>query len=433
MFEIISKKHLSRRAFLRGAGVALALPWLDAMTPALARGAEVATPPRRFMAFMYGLGFHAPFLFPKKAGPDYELTPYLEILKEHRRDFSIISGLSHAEQNGANGHSSSLTWLTSARHPGLPGFRNTISLDQLLVERLRPDTRFPYLALNVGGLDSLSWNAQGVNLPALNSPSQIFRQLFLEGTPAEVRRQLRDLQRGGSILDAVQGEAQRLAATLGGPDRERLDQYLTSVRQLENELQAAQAWVKRPRPKVAVAPPVDVADRYDIIARTRLMHDVMVLALQTDSTRIITYDAGGFNPVPRIPGVDTGWHDLSHHGQDPEKIQELSVIESAEFREINRLLGLLKGVREGDKTLLDHTVLLIGSNLGNASAHSWRDLPIILAGGGFRHGQHLVAGGRGFDNTRFANLFVHIARHLGVDIDRFGSSTATSIPGLESA
>jgi hypothetical protein len=429
MFEIIRKQHVSRRTFLRGAGVALALPWLDAMIPALARGQ--ATAPKRFAAFMYGLGFHGPHLFPKEAGRDYQMTPYLDAIKDHREDFSIISGLSHAEQNGANGHSSSWTWLTSARHPGMPGFRNSVSLDQLLVERLRPDTRFSYLALNVDGLDSLSWNASGVNLPALNSPATLFRHLFVEGTPAEVRQQVRSLQRGRSVLDAVQGEAKRLTQSLGGSDRERLDQYLSSVRELENQLQASQAWVNRPRPRVQATAPSDITDRFDILARTRLMHDVMVLALQTDSTRFITYSAGGFNPVPRIPGVDTGWHDLSHHGQDPAKIDELKLIELAEFREINRLLGLLKGVREGERTLLDNTVLLLGSNLGNASSHSWRDLPIIVAGGGFRHGQHLVAGGAGLDNGRLANLFVQIARHVGLDIDRFGSSTATSVRGLE--
>jgi hypothetical protein len=432
MFASIEKKHLSRRTFLRGAGVALALPWLDAMCPALARGQQAVAPaPKRFMAFMYGLGFHGPFLFPREPGRDYQLTPYLDVIKDHRADFTIISGLSHDEQNGANGHSSCLTWLTAARHPGLPGFRNTVSIDQLLVERLRPDTRFPYLALNVDGLDSLSWNANGVNLPALNSPATLFRQLFVDGTPAEVRQQVRNLQRGRSILDTVLGEANRLNQRLGGPDRQRLDQYLSSVRELENQLHASNAWLQRPRPRVAVATPTDVADRHDIIARTRLMHDMMVLALQTDSTRFITYSAGGFNPVPRIPGIDQGWHDLSHHGQDPGKINALQLIELAEFREINRLFHLLKNVREGERTLLDNTVILLGSNLGNASSHSWRDLPIIVAGGGFRHGQHLVAGGPGHDNARLANLFVQIARHVGLDIDRFGSSTASSVRGLD--
>lgn len=431
MFEIIQKKRVDRRAFLRGTGVALALPCLDAMVPALARAVDNPAPPRRFMAFMYSMGFHGPNLFPRQAGRDYEATPYLEVLREHRNDFSVISGLSHAEQNGANGHTSSMTWLTSARHPGLPGFRNSVSLDQLLVEKLRPDTRFPYVALSVYSPESISWTATGVNLPAQTSPASVFRQMFVAGTPNEVRQQMRSLQRGRSILDTVSGQASRLARSLDGADREKLDQYLGSVRELENRLVASQAWANRPKPRVDVQPPTDVNDPQDVIARTRLMHDLMVLALQTDSTRFITYAAGGFGMAPRIAGVDTGWHDLSHHGQHEGKLEELKLIELAEFAEIARLLSKLKSVREPGGNLLDRTTLLIGSNLGNSSSHSWRDLPVVLAGGGFRHGQHLVAGGAGNDNARFANLFVQIARHLEADIDRFGSSTAASVRGLE--
>lgn len=433
MSQIVRKKFLARRVMLRAGGVAVALPWLDAMLPAFATAAqrETATrPPRRFVAMMYTLGFHGPFLFPKKAGHDYEPTPYLETLREHRADFSIFSGLSHPEQNGLNGHTSSFTWLTAAKHPGLPGFRNTISLDQLLVERLVPDTRFPCLVLNVGGIESLSWTGNGVNLPAEFSAPNLFRQLFVAGTPQEVAKQQRELRRGRGILDTVRAEANKLNRSLGTGDREKLDQYLTSVRELEARLQASERWAVKPKPKVDVPPPTDVRDRADIVARTRLMHDVMVLALRTDSTRFITYEAGGFTPVPKITGVDTGWHDLSHHGQDETKIEELKLIELAEFRELGRFLGLLKNSQDGAGRLLDHTAVLVGSNLGNASNHSWRDLPILLAGGGFRHGQHLIAGGPGLQNARFSNLFVQIGRQMGVEIDRFGSSDGTSVKGL---
>jgi BMFP domain-containing protein YqiC len=435
--HLSAKPALSRRAFLRGAGTLLALPWLDAMLPAFATRAQAATataPPRRFIAMNYGLGFHGPHLFPKQAGRDYELTPYLEPLKEHRADFSIVSGLSHVEQNGANGHTSELTWLTTAKHPGLPGFKNSISLDQFLIEKLAPDTRFSSLILNVNGPgDSLSWTANGVNLPAESSPSKVFAQLFVSGSPAEVQAQMRELKRGRSILDTVNGEAKKLERDLGARDREKLDQYLTSVRDLETRLHASEKWAQRPKPAVTAKPPTDIQDRTDILARTRLMHDLMVLALQTDSTRFITYKAGGMNAVPKIEGVDQDWHNLSHHGQEQEKISELKLIELAEFREIARFLGLLKGVKEGNRTLLDQTIVMAGSNLGNASSHSWRDIPVLLAGGGFKHGQHVVAGGTGNDNARFGNLFVQIAQRLDVGIDRFGTSNGTSLKGLELA
>ncbi len=425
--NIARGRVLSRRMFLKGIGVSLALPWFEAMVPAFSQTQE-ALGPRRFVAMHYGLGFHAPFLFPGNAGRNYPITPYLETLRNFRNDFTIFSGLSHPEQRGANGHSSEMTWLTGARHPGLPGFRNSISLDQVISQRVGHQTRFPNLVLSVNRRDSLSWTSNGVNLPAQISPSAVFRQLFVDGTPEEVRQQTRDLQRGRSILDTVRGEANKLNSELGPRDRQRLDQYLTSVRTLETRLQQAEDWTRRPRPQVSAQPPVDIPDRTDIIARTRLMHDVIALALQTDSTRVITYKAGGMNAVPQIEGVENDWHQLSHHGRDPDKISELRIIEMAEFQEIARFLSLLHEVREGNHTLLDRTTVLLGSNLGNASSHSASNLPIIVAGGGFRHGQHLA-----FDqsnNTPFCNLFVSILRRLNIDMDRFGSSEG-ALRGLE--
>lgn len=432
MAQSISKRHLPRRTFLRGTGVALALPWLDAMLPACATRAQAAaavTPPQRFIGMNYEFGFHGPHLFPAQAGADYVATPYLEALAEHRADFSVISGLSHAEQNGVNGHAGEMTILTTAKHPGLPGFKNTISFDQYLVEKLVPNTRFPSLILSTSSKTSVSWSASGVNLPAENSPENLYRQLFVTGSPDAVKLQMAELKRGRSILDRLVERAKKMHDSLGARDREKLDQYLTSVRELEARLQSLEAWNQKPKPTVDVPPPKDITDRNEILAQTRLMHEMLVLALQTDSTRIVTLRAA-YGPVPNIEGVDTGWHDLTHHGQSHEKIEVLKKIELAEFVEINHLLKLLRQAREAEGSLLDRTQLLILSNLGNASAHSWRDLPVILAGGGFKHGRHVVAGGAGLENNRLANLFVQIAQRMGVETEAFGSSDGTSIAGL---
>ncbi len=430
----VTKKHIARRTFLRGTGVALALPWLDAMLPAFAtkaQSAEAASPPKRFVAINYGLGFHAPFLFPQQEGADYELTPYLKLLAEHRDQFSVISGLSHPEQNGANGHTSEFTVLTSVKHPGLPGFKNGISIDQYLADRLQPDTRFPSLVLNVGGRgDSISWSATGVNLPAAGTPEDLFKAMFVTGTPDEVAKQTAELKRGRSILDTINERARALQRQLGPRDQEKFDQYLTSVRELERRLQASEAWAQKPKPPVDVPPPKNVTDRLDFVAQSRLMHEMISLALQSDSTRIITLKSTAMNDVPKLTGVDTGWHDLSHHGQDEQKIDELKLIEEAEFGEINGLLSLLRGAKEAGGSVLDSTHLLVTSNLGNASSHSWRDLPVILAGGGFRHGRHIVAGGSGNENARFCNLFVQIAQRMGVETEQFGSSDGISVKGL---
>ena len=427
MSFIATKTSLSRRAFLKGTGATVALPFLSAMTPAFAK---TATAPKRFVAMNAGLGFHAPNFIPTEAGANYKAPVYLEKLAAHRKDFTVFSGLSHPNSNGANGHTSELTWLTSAPRPGLAGFKNTISLDQLMARHIGAATRFPSMTIGARG-SSLSWTANGVQIPVQMHPAKIFRHLFVDGTEQEVAEELKNLERGRSILDTVLDDAKLLSISLGARDREKLDEYFTSVRELEIRLQQNKEWAKRPKPKVDYKEPQDVADRNDILAKQRLMNDLTLLALQTDSTRVIAYSLGGMNAVPsNIPGVRTDWHMLSHHGRDEQKIEELTRIEAAEFAVFSEFLTKLKGVKEAGGHLLDHTAILFGSNLGNASSHSWRNLPILLAGGGYKHGHHAAHDPE--NNTPFANLFVPLAQRMGVEIDQFGSSTASTIQGLES-
>ena len=427
MSYIATKTSLNRRAFLQGSGATVALPFLSAMMPAFAK-ADAA--PKRFVAMNAGLGFHAPNFIPTEAGADYKAPVYLQKLEKHRKDFTVFSGLSHPNSNGANGHTSELTWLTSAPRPGLAGFKNTISLDQLMAKHIGAATRFPSMTIGARGA-SLSWTANGVQIPVQMHPTKIFRQLFVNGTEAEVAEEIKNLERGRSILDTVLDDAKGLSITLGARDREKLDEYFTSVRELEIRLQQNKQWANRPKPKVNYKEPQDVADRNDILAKQRLMNDLTLLALQTDSTRVIAYSLGGMNAVPsNIPGVRTDWHMLSHHGRDEQKIEELTRIEAAEFEVFSDFLTKLKNVKEAGGHLLDHTAILFGSNLGNASSHSWRNLPILLAGGGYKHGAH--AAHDPDNNTPFANLFVPLAQRMGLEIDQFGSSTASSIRGLES-
>jgi hypothetical protein len=421
-----SRSHVSRRAFLRGTGAAVALPLLDAMRPAFAR--ETAAP-KRLMALMFGLGFHPPCFFPKEIGRGYTLPKYFEPLAKLREQFTVFSGLSHPEQSGANGHTTEFTWLTSAFHPMLPGFKNTISLDQVITAKVGRATRFPHLPLTSGG-STLAWTSNGVQLPGISSPAALFKQMFINGTPAEVKQQVRELQQGKSILDTVAGEAKKLERTLGPADKQKVGDYLAAVREMEVQLQVNESWVNKPKPAVDAKPPTDVANRLDDIAKQKLMYDMIVLALQTDSTRTITYNIRGEGHVPLIPGVSHGWHELSHHGKDEAKIDELMKIEFAEMTAFAEFATRLAGIRSGENTLLDQTAVLLGSNLGVASSHDWHNLPILVAGGGFQHGQHLAAG-QPNDNTPLSNLFVQLAAHMGVGIEKFGSSTKTGIQGFE--
>src|SRR5262245_20020270 len=417
----------SRRCFLQAAGVSLALPWLAAFAPARSSGAD-ASPPRRMVSICTPLGLHPPFFFPELAGSDYRLTPYLEVLQDFRGDFTVMSGLSHPEMGAS--HDSIYSFLTAAPHPEIrAGFRNSISLDQFAAERIGGETRFPTLTLADEGF-SLSWARSGAIVPSDTSPSRVFARLFLEGRPEEVRAQAQRLQDGQSILDTVGEQARTMRSGLGARDREKLDEYFSSVRELEGRLARAEEWSRRPKPRVDVQQPRDIANPADIIGRTRLLFDLTHLALQTDSTRLITILLAGTSLVPTVQGVTLGHHDLSHHGQDPDKIAQLRRIELATMRTFRDLLDKLKRTREQGGTLLDHTMVFFSSNLGAGSTHSTRNLPVILAGGGFRHGQHLA-----FNPSSpppLCNLYVSMLQRLGIEADRFGSSRGT-LTGLETA
>jgi hypothetical protein len=391
---------------------------------------EQAPPQQRLVCICTSLGLYAPSFFPAEAGFDYTLTPYLEPLADLRRQFTVFSGLSHPDQSGADGHSSEQTWLTAAPHPGLAGFRNSLSLDQQVAEHWGFATRFPSLTLGTSET-SQSYNRGGVMIPAESRPSRLFAKLFLTGRPDEVAAQLQGIRDGRSILDTVSDGARRIQQRTAGADRARLDEYFTAVREMEHRLAEAAAWAERPKPEVAEQPPEDVADEKDLIARMQLMVDLIPLALQTDSTRVITLLVQGRNDVPPVPGVTIDHHNLSHHGKDAEKLRQLQLVEEAQMRTFARLLSGLHARTEAGGTLLDRTHVLFGSNLGNANSHDTRNLPILLAGGSFRHGQHLQ--GSAENNLPLSNLFVALLQQIGLEVDSFGSSKGSGVPGLEAS
>ncbi len=414
---------LDRRTFLRAAGVCIGLPLLDAMLP-IGLGAEqkaAALRPKRMLLIGRGLGLHAPFFFPEKPGKDYEVTRHLKPLQEYRQDFTVFSGMSH--RGYAGGHGTEVALLTGVGPEGLRNgeIRNTISLDQEVASRLGGETRFASLAL--GGGD-VSWNRKGVKVPSESRATQVFKQLFIDGTPQEVAREMQRLRTGESILDGVRAQARSLARTLGPADRDRLDLLLTSIREAEQRLQQDRAWVLKPKPKVAVKPFTDdyIATQR-MLERERQWYDLAQLALQTDSTRVIALWLWSHTERLDLEGVAINHHDASHHGQDESKIKQLALIEEAEMKQFGGFLGKMKAVNDGGRSLLDQTVVFFASNLGNASAHTCDNLPILLAGGGFRHAGHVAFNRK--DNTPLSNLFVRMLQQMGIEMDRFGSSTGT--------
>ncbi len=414
---------LSRRSFLRGAGIALALPWLDAMLPAFA--AEPAAP-MRFVGILNCLSFHTPFLFPAETGRDYKAPPYLEGLQNVRDAFSVLSGLSHPEVR--DGHASDKSFFTGAPHPGAAAFRNTISLDQLAAERIGDQTRYPSLNLSTSGRTSFSYTSSGVAIPPEASPARAFARLFIDGSPAEVAREVARVQEGQSILDRVAGEAKRLHRTVGARDSEKLDQYLTSVRELEQRMERSKSYAQRPKPKPGV-PALKDPEPGEETRRFGLMLEVARLALQTDLTRIVTIGNTGTVKTPSKPEAKFAHHDLSHHGQDAGKIEQLAVLERDVILEWGGFLQRLKETPDGSRRLLDQTITVMGAGMGNASSHDSTNLPILVGGGRFKHGQHIAHNPK--DPPPLCNLWVQILREMGLPTTEFGTSNGLGVPGLE--
>ncbi|WP_395735617.1 DUF1552 domain-containing protein [Prosthecobacter sp.] len=412
---------MNRRHFLRSAGVTLSLPVLESL-------AGEVKPIRRMVSICAPLGMHAEFFFPEQSGRGYALSPYLETVKDLRDDFTVISGLSHPGVGST--HDSIFSFLTAARHPeNRAGFRNSISLDQFAAEKIGGLTRFPSLSLTSEGF-SLSWTRSGAMVPAESGPASVFARMFLEGRPDEVQAQARRLSDGLSILDTVREQAKRLQPKLGARDREKMDEYFTSVRELEQRMTTAEEWSKKPKPKVEAKPLQNNMNSSDLIGKTRLMFELSHLALQTDSTRLITMMLLGTSSVPPIQGVSMGHHDLSHHGQDPTKIAQLRTVETELMKVVAEFLTRLKSTQEQSGSVLDGTQVFFSSNLGNASNHSTKNMPVLLSGGGFKHGQHLAFSGD--EAPPLSNLYVSMLQRLGIETDQFGTSTGT-LTGLEQA
>ncbi|WP_442510313.1 DUF1552 domain-containing protein [Novipirellula sp. SH528] len=424
----MSRRHrINRRRFLHGAGVALALPYLDSSRSASAKDRE-SQPARRMLLISNNLGVLPKSFFPAGTGSDYQLSPYLAELGQFRDDFTVLSGLSHPDVDG--GHSTENCFLTAARGPTKSGFRNTISLDQFAAKQLGPVTRFPTLNLGVN-IDkanrSLAWTRDGVLLPAEDSATALFRKMFVQGDPAAVQRQLHQLDQRGSILDTLLDDSRHFRRNLGGDDQARLDQYLTSVREIEERLHSAREWELRPKPSTEQPVPEDIHDNKQFFEKFDLILSMARLALESDSTRIVTLMVDAFaTPVFKLhPDQNTtdGYHNLSHHGQAEEKLKQLEDADHQQMVLLRKLFQQLAETREGEDRLLDRTMVLFGSNMGDANTHDNTNLPLLLAGGGFKHGQHLAF--QRDHNKPLCNLFVTMLQQLGIETDTFGSSTGT--------
>lgn len=426
-----STPRLSRRMMLRGAGVAIGLPFLDAMLPRFARaGAAEAASPMRMVCVGNPLGMLPDAFFPQETGAGYELPPVLEALKELRGDFTIFSHLDHDVSGGHRAVHAFLSGLRDKEASDWPD--GNISVDQRAAESVGARTRFPSLVVSAGKDDGgeiackLSWTRNAVNIPPVARASELFRALFLEEDEGSRRQRARDYELNASILDAVNEHARLLEKKLGQADRAKLDEYFTSVREVEKRLNMSREWLDRPKPTVDMKLPVDGG----FTDTLPMMYDLIALALQTDSTRVASLAIPGTLNTSEL-GLDGGYHGFSHHGKSPVLQKGLLVIEKTQMEQLGRFLEKLKSMPEpSGGHLLDRTMVLFGSGMGNASSHSNKDLPVLLAGGGFRHGEHKAYPTEAHRRVPLCNLYASMLQRFGVEIDRFNTGSGT-LTGFE--
>ena len=416
---------------LRGTGgVLLALPYLDAMAAPIA----TSEAPMRMVCVGLNFGFVPQLFFPEQTGRDYELTDRLKPLKKLRDNFTVFSGLDHGvnAQGGHGGVHAFLSGVLSKNSAGMP--EANISIDQKAAQLVGAQTRDPSLQLASGNdpNNMISWSASGVAIPPVANVEKIYNLLFQKVDPKTRNRTQAELAARTSILDLVKTDADYLKRKVGARDRRKLDRYFDSVREVEKRLVQSSEWLDKPKSVIDYGLPAG-ANSLEFVKRVPLYYDLMSLALQTDSTRVITLgladigaNYGGFD-------ISRGYHQLTHHGKVPEYITELSIIEQFHMKQLARFLMQLKGVDEPNgKTLLDNSMVLFGSGMGNASAHSNKNLPLLLAGGGFRHGEHKSY----FKDDRqkvaapAGNLFVSMLQRFGVETDSFGTASST-LTGLK--
>lgn len=414
--------NTNRRFFLRSTGISMALPFLESLTGRVSAKAAAASPPMRMVCIGNLLGFYPPAFFPTKAGADYELPDSVQALKPYQKDFTLYSGLDHGVKGGHFAMSSFLSGVRTADAKGMP--EGNITLDQRAAETLGGATRFPTLALGsesgIHGGCLMSWTRSGTRVPPIATPRELFRKLFVSDGAADIAASLDRFDMKGSILDAVQGDAKSLQRQLVQRDKEKLDEYFTSVRDVEKQIELRRKWAHVPKPEAKI----DEPDNKDFVSDLPVMYDLIALALQTDSTRIATLEIGGDFEASAF-NLNGGYHGLSHHGQRPDAIAGLIKMERYQVEQFARFLEKLKSIQDGGGTLLDHSMVLFGSGMGNANSHQNTNLPIILAGGGLKHGEHKAYPEKGLGKQPLCNLYLSMLQRFGAEVDAFGTSTGT--------
>ena len=417
-----------RRTFLKAAGISIAIPSMESLSQGADRAVD-APSPRRMVCVGNEFGMYPGTFWPEAFGKKYKMPPALMPMAPHRKDFTIFSHLDHGLKGGHFAIHAFLSGVKAAEAGGMPD--GGISLDQRAAEHVGSRTRFPSLTIgSEGGIHGgcrMSWTRTGTRIPPIEGPRDLFRMMFCDDDPRQRRKRADRVELHRSILDSVLGDAKSLERKLNPADAAKLDEYLSAVREVEVKLDLDRHWQTISKPD----PPIDEPEDEGLTHDLPKIYDLIALAFQTDSTRVATVEVGDTFAVSDL-GIRRGYHSLSHHGQVQSNIDLLVQIERYQVEQFSRFVGKLKSIKQPgtDLTLLDSTMALFGSGMGNANSHTNSDLPIVLAGGGFRHGQHLRMPEESNKRIPLSNLFVSMLQQFGVETDRFAGSTG-SLTGLE--
>ncbi len=432
--------HLDRRTYLKGTGVSMALPLMDAMSSD-SKIRERTDAPKRMCGIYFPFGVSLPpedhedadwNWFPRGKGKDFRFTNTLSSLEEIRDDVTILAGLSHPHGRRIGGHDTGDIFLTGARLHGTR-FSNSISLDQQIAQHIGDQTRFPSMTLSTDGgvgeptrSTTLAFSSRGRPVPALAKPRQIFDRLFGDGDK-ETRNQRRQLANSSTILDRVLEHSRSLKLQLGKQDLRKFEEYLSSVREIEQRVKRSQRWLDIPRPEIDSSTLTLAANPKGPQEYIRTMYDLMFLGFQTDTTRVATYMIGQVagattlaNSFPACLGLSGNWHGLAHGANKKGGYENLGRFDQFLAEQLSYFLKRLKKTPDGDCSLLDRTLVFYGSS--NSRTHNNNNYPLILAGGselGIRQGQYLQYSSK----TPLSNLFVTMLDRLKVPTDSFADST----------
>ena len=417
------RNHLHRRSVLRSVTGSLLLPSLASIreTPTAAASQGTATAPiQRFVGIANLLGFQQKHWFPTEAGRNYSETKLLEPLMDQKERFTLYRGLDHGLRGG---HFAVHTFLSGVLHHEAKNRKDrNVTLDQYLAEAIGGDTRYASLAVgSEGGIHGgcqLSWTRSGVRVPPITEPEALFDHLFVNDPEMDRKKRKRDSELQASILDSVREEAGDLANRVNREDQDKLDEYFSSVRDVEKKIQLRKRWADQAKPDAPFDRPVNRNTVDDL----PILYELIALALQTKSTRIATLEIGG-SFLPQNLGIDKSYHSLSHHGNNPETVDLLVKLETYQIQQFAKFLDRLATMKDGEQSLLDTTTVLFGSGMGNGSSHTNSDLPIVLAGAGYQTGDYRVTPQHGLGKVPLCNLFVDIAQKAGVATNSFGVST----------